>query len=94
MFERLRRAWQAARLEYDIAHGKRTWGRQPADPVNDQSDGSGRVGVRVPVKATIEAVVIRADGTREDRGVLSTGDAEIDAAVLEHMRRTAKRGKP
>lgn len=90
----IRRALERRRLESDIRAGRRTWGRQPDDPAHDQSDGSGNVGVKVPVKATIAAVVIRADGTIEDQGILSSQDTEIDAGILEQLRRQAEGTEP
>lgn len=97
MFERAR-LWLARKaLERDIARGRRPWGRQPQDPVNDQHDPdvpSGRVGVRVPLKATIAATVIRADGTVEELGVLSNVEGDIDPMDLEGIRRQAEGNAP
>lgn len=54
MFRRIHERLQAARLEWDVRHGKKTWGR-----------------VQTPARASIEAKVIRADGSVEDLGVIS-----------------------
>jgi len=97
MLEALRRRMAAYRLESDIRAGRRTWGRQSADPANDQHDPDapgGHVAVKVPVKATISAIVIRADGTIEDQGILSTSDTEVDADILEQLRREAGGTEP
>lgn len=101
MFDRLRRAWAARVLEWEVKTGRRTWGRQPDDPLHDQSDGSGRIGVRVPVHATISAVVRRGNsgiygppGQVEELGVLSAIDTEVDASLLEQMRREAEGDQP
>lgn len=64
------------------------YGRQPGFVEPPPDDG---ISVKVPVRATISAIKIHADGTREDLGVLSATDGEIDSAVLDDLERQAHR---
>lgn len=64
--------FRAKSLEHAVASGQKPWGRQD---------------VKMPAKTTIEAKVIRADGTVEDLGVISETTGEVSASQLEKMRR-------
>lgn len=89
----LRRRWAQASLEYDLAHGRRQYGRAPGDT----GSGSPIEPVDMVVQATIEATVIRADGTIEELGQVSSNELVLTAEQMARMdaaaRRQARRGK-
>jgi hypothetical protein len=80
----LKRRLDTASLYFDISTGRKTWGRQPGP-----GDGS-KIGATTLAKSTISAVVIRADGTVEDRGVLHSGEVELTAGQVSALQRQAK----
>lgn len=79
-----RRRWAQASLEYDLAHGRRSYGR------SDPSQGS-RADVEMPVAVTVDAVVIRADGTREDLGTISRNTQSMTSEQLQRLEAAAGR---
>lgn len=83
----LKRRWDQASLEYDLTHGRRAYGR------SNPAGGGGLVEAEVPMHATIEAVVIRADGSREDLGVVSESDATINGEQLARLHWIGTEGK-
>lgn len=41
---------------------------------------------KITAKQTISAVVIRADGTREDLGIISTSEVPLTQKILQKLR--------
>jgi hypothetical protein len=73
-FGRIADAYRAASLDWEVKHGLRPWGRQ---------------NVEMEARATLTAVVIRADGTREDLGVLSEETVILSSDQVEALRRAS-----
>jgi hypothetical protein len=84
----LRQRWSEISLGYDLEHGRRLRGRVDADR---PSPGIAPLvtAVGMPVRVTIEATVIRADGTRERQGIIADSVREVSAA--SPLRRAAAR---
>lgn len=79
-----RRRWAQASLEYDLAHGRRAYGR--SDPTS-----GGSISAEMPVAVTIDAVVIRSDGTREDLGTISQNTQSMTSEQLQRLEAVAGR---
>ena len=75
ILRRLVDRYQAARLEADIKYGRKPWGRQE---------------VKMPARATLSVRVIRADGSIEDRGIVSESQVEVTAGQLAELDRAAR----
>lgn len=79
--QRLRERWGAAALAFNIATGRKVWGRQPS------RDG---MGATTRAKATMTAKIIRADGTIEDLGVVSKRTVELTQAQMQALEQAAR----
>jgi hypothetical protein len=62
-------------LEADIKYGRRAWGRQE---------------VKMPARATLSMKIIRADGSIEDRGVVSESKVDVTTAQLAELELRAR----
>lgn len=80
MVTRLRQWLDATSLRFDIATGRKVWGRQPG----------GHVGATTKAGVTITARVIRADGSVEDLGVVSERTVELTQEQIEALERAAR----
>lgn len=81
VIQNLRARWDAASLAFDIAHGRKVWGRQPS------RDG---LGATTRAKAILAAKIIRADGSVEDLGTVSERTVELTQAQIQALGRAAR----
>lgn len=80
----IKRRWDQASLEYDLAHGRKGYGRSNPDEALLET-------VEMPVIATIEATVLRADGSTEALGLISTNEGTVNGAQVARLHELATR---
>lgn len=84
MVTRLRQWLDATSLRFDIATGRKVWGRQPGP------GSGGGMGVTTQARATMTARVVRANGSVEDLGVVSDRMVELTQEQIHALEQAAR----